>query len=116
MLSNKRMSAATDHMGVFASNGNGIATTGRIGGSLRSLSIASLVFGILGFVFFWWLPLGMVLSLAGLLLGFSDWTVAGRRSLDRRLSIVAILISVAALILNIVIAALGMQIWTFGGM
>lgn len=116
MLTNKGIPVRTDASRAFVNNGNGVAATGRIGGSLRGLSIASLVFGILGGVLFWWLPLGMVLSLAGLLLGFSDWSVAGRRSLDRRLSIVAILISVAALILNIVIAALGMQIWTFGGM
>jgi hypothetical protein len=84
-------------------------------GSLRGVSIGSLVFGVLGGVLFWWLPMGMVLSLAGLLLGFFDWTVARRHSLDRRLSAIAMLICAGALTLDIVIAALGMQTLTFGG-
>jgi hypothetical protein len=83
--------------------------------TVRGLSVSSLILGVLGGVFYWWLPLGMVLSLSGLLLGFFDWTMARRRSLDYRLSIVAILLSAAALALDIVIAVLGLQTVTFGG-
>jgi len=83
--------------------------------SLRGLSVTSLIFGVLGGVFFWWLPLGMVLSLTGLVLGFIDGTMARRRSLDFRLSILAIVLAGAALSLNIVIALLGLQSVTFGG-
>jgi hypothetical protein len=83
--------------------------------TLRGLSVGSLLFGALGAVFFWWLPLGMVMSLTGLVFGFIDWTMARRRSLDYRLSIVAILLAAAALALNIVIALLGLQTVTFGG-
>ena len=81
--------------------------------TLRGLSLSSLIFGVLGGGFYWWVPLGMVFGLTGLMLGFVDWTMARRRSLDYRLSIVAVLLSVAALTLDIVIAVLGLQTWTF---
>ncbi len=84
-------------------------------GSLRGLSVSSLAFGLIGGILYWWVPFGMVLSLAGLLLGFIDWTLARRRSLDFRLSIVAIVLSLATLSLDIVIAVLGLQTVTFGG-
>jgi hypothetical protein len=83
---------------------------------LRGLSITALVAGALGGLFCWWLPLGMVLSLTGLVFGFIDCTAARRRSLDYRLSIAAILLSVATLILNVVIAYLGLQLLTFGAL
>ena len=81
--------------------------------TLRGLSLSSLIFGVLGGGFYWWVPLGMVFGLTGLMLGFVDWTMARRRSLDYRLSIVAVLLSVAALTLDIVVAVLGLQTWTF---
>jgi hypothetical protein len=81
---------------------------------LRGLSIFSLVAGALGGLFCWWLPLGMVLSLTGLVFGFVDLTAARRRSLDYRLSIAAIVLSVATLILNAAIAYFGLQLLTFG--
>jgi hypothetical protein len=83
--------------------------------TVRGLSVTALVLGVLGGAFYWWLPMGMVLSLAGFMFGIVDWTAARRRSLDYRLSVVAILLSVATLALDIVIAYLGLQIWTFGG-
>jgi hypothetical protein len=83
--------------------------------SLRGISVSSLIFGVLGGVFYWWLPLGMVLSLTGLLLGFADWTMARRRSLDGRLSIVAMVLAAAALALDCAIAYQGLQTVTFGG-
>jgi hypothetical protein len=58
----------------------------------------------------------MVLSLTGLVFGFIDCTTARRRSLDYRLSIAAILLSAATLILNAVIAYLGLQLLTFGAL
>lgn len=81
--------------------------------TLRGLSVSSLIFGVLGGGFYWWVPLGMVFGLTGLMFGFVDWTMARRRSLDYRLSIVGVLLSVAALTLDIVIAVLGLQTWTF---
>ena len=82
--------------------------------SFRSLSVAALIFGALGGAFYWWVPLGMVLGLTGLVFGFVDCTVARRRSLDFRLSLIAMLLSIAVLILDTVIAVLGMQTITFG--
>ena len=82
--------------------------------TLRGLSLSSLIFAVLGGGFYWWVPLGMVFGLTGLMFGFVDWTMARRRSLDYRLSIVGVLLSVAALTLDIVIAVLGLQTWTFG--
>jgi hypothetical protein len=83
--------------------------------NLRGLSIASFVFGFLGGIFYWWVPMGMVMGLTGLLSGLVDWTMARRRSLDYRLSILAIVLAVAVLALDITIAALGWQKVTFGG-
>jgi hypothetical protein len=63
---------------------------GKISGSLRGLSVGSLIFGELGV--YWWVLLGMVFGLAGLMFGFVDWTTARRRSLDYRLSIMGVLL------------------------
>lgn len=82
--------------------------------NLRGLSIASVIFGVLGGALYWWVPLGMVFGLTGLILGFADWTNARRHSTDYRLSIVAILVAVAVLALDITIASFGLQSVTFG--
>jgi hypothetical protein len=89
--------------------------TGNAPGNLRALSVGSLIFAVLGAVFYWWVPLGMVLGLAGLVLAFTDTTMARRRSLDYRLSIVALLFSAAALCLDFAIMFLHLQTVTFGG-
>jgi hypothetical protein len=83
--------------------------------NLRYLSYTSLALGILGGVFYWWAPLGFVLSLSGLILGLVDWTRARKQSLSHRLSLFAMAISLATLILAIAIMALGLQTITFGG-
>jgi len=82
--------------------------------TLRGFVVVSLIFGVLGGGFYWWVPMGMVLSMAGLLFGLVDWTMARRRSLNARLSIAAIILSLATLALDIVIALNGLQTWTFG--
>jgi hypothetical protein len=81
---------------------------------LRPLSISALVAALLGFAFYWWVPMGMMWSLAGSVLGFADWTRARRRSLDYRLSVLAMLLGIAALVFDIVIAAYHLQTITFG--
>jgi hypothetical protein len=81
---------------------------------LRALSLGSIILGLLGGVFFWWVPLGLVMSLSGLMLGFVDCISARRRPLDYRLSIAGLLVCAAALALDIVIALLGLQTITFG--
>jgi len=82
---------------------------------LRSLSIGSIILGVVGGLFYWWVPFGMVVSTTGLMTGFVGWVRAQRRSLDCRLSIVGLLLSGATLALDIVIALLGLQMVTFGG-
>lgn len=62
--------------------------------------------------FFWWVPLGMVMSLSGLRV--IDCVSARRRSLDYGLSIAELLVCAAALALNIAIAVLALQIITVG--
>jgi Na+/H+ antiporter NhaD/arsenite permease-like protein len=82
--------------------------------NLRSLTVSSIVFGLLGGAFFWFAPLGIVLSMTGMLLGIADSTIARKHSVDLRLSIAGILISAVALTIDIVIVVLGLQLWTFG--
>jgi len=81
---------------------------------LRALSVGSIVLGLLGGAFYWWAPLGIILSLSGLMLGLIDGISARRRSLDFRLSIVGFLICAIALTLGLVIAFLGLQTVTLG--
>jgi hypothetical protein len=81
----------------------------------RGLSVASILFGLVGGLFYWWVPFGMVLSLAGLVLGIIDCVSARRRSLDYRLAIIGTLLSAATLALDIVIALRGLEIVIFGG-
>jgi hypothetical protein len=76
----------------------------------RSLGITSLIFGLLGGAFYWWTPLGMVLSLTGLLMGFVGWTMARKTTADVGLSVAGMLLSLAALILDCVIAGLGLEL------
>ena len=47
--------------------------TGKTSGTVRALSVSAIVFALLGGAFFWWVPMGMVLNLAGLMFGFVDW-------------------------------------------
>ena len=82
--------------------------------NLRYLSVTSIVLGILGGAFFWWAPLGFVLSMSGLILGYLDWTRARRQSLSQRLAIVAMIVSLAALCISIAIMATGVELVEFG--
>ncbi|HTK76620.1 MAG TPA: hypothetical protein VL371_15240 [Gemmataceae bacterium] len=82
----------------------------------RGLSYGSILLGILGGAFYWWVPMGIVLSLTALVLGFIDWVQSRRRSLDYRLGSVAILVGVVALTLDCVVYYLGRQTITFGGL
>jgi hypothetical protein len=81
--------------------------------SIRGLGITSLVFGFLGGAFYWWTPLGMDLSLTGLLLGFVGWTVARRTTTGFGLSVAGMLLSLAALVLDSVIAGYGLELVRF---
>jgi hypothetical protein len=79
-----------------------------------TLGVISSALGILGLIFYWWLPLGIVLSLSGLVLGLIGWFLTG--SLSGRLGwlITGIVVSAAALVLCIVAGELGLETLTFG--
>ncbi len=82
--------------------------------NVRWLSYGSILLAVLGGAFFWWVPMGMVMSLAGLMVGFVDWNTARRRSLYHRVAIIAIFLCAVALTLDCVVAYLGLQTVTFG--
>ena len=81
---------------------------------IRLLSVTALVTAVLGFVFFWWVPMGLIWGLASLVVGFADWTKARRRSLDNRLSIIAMSFALAALAFDLLMAAYQLQTITMG--
>jgi hypothetical protein len=76
----------------------------------RGIGITSLIFGFLGAAFYWWLPLGIVLSLTGLVMGFVGWTMARSKTVGFGLSLAGMLLSLAALIWDWVIADLGLEL------
>ncbi len=81
-----------------------------------SSGIASIVFGLVGLVFFWWFPFGAVLSLAGLVIGLFGWfTVSGRAS-PVGLMIAGTVISAAALALELWIYFQGWEAIKFTGL
>jgi len=90
--------------------------TAKASPALRGLGLVTIFLAILGGGFFWWVPLGIVISLFGLILGLVKWTMVRRHSLDTRLAIAGIFLNLAALCLDIVIALLGLQTITFGGL
>jgi hypothetical protein len=53
------------------------------------LGSISLIFGVLGGIFCWWTPMGMILSLTGILLGFAAWMMARKLTAGLRISVVA---------------------------
>jgi hypothetical protein len=81
--------------------------------SVRGLGIASIILGVIGAAFYWWTPMGMVISLCGLLTGFIGWTFARRRTPSFGLVIAGMSLCIAALTLNFVIAGLGLELIRF---
>jgi hypothetical protein len=85
-----------------------MATT-NVNVSPRSLGLASLVLGILGLVFYWWVPLGMVLAIAGLLFGFIGATLHPYRPLNIGLVVIGILVAIAAIAVDVEVAIHGLD-------
>jgi hypothetical protein len=77
------------------------------------LGVISLVLGILGFAFYWWTPLGIVLGLFGFVLGFVGWTLAPPQTNHRWLVIAAMLVCVAAVVFDVEIGLHGLEIIQF---
>jgi hypothetical protein len=81
---------------------------------IRPIAIGSVVLALLGGGFYWWTPLGIVLSITGLLMGFVAWLNTPPRSGMRRLAVAGTLLSVAALALDVAIALQGLELVQFG--
>jgi hypothetical protein len=73
------------------------------------LCVASIVFGILGLVFYFWRPLGVVLSLAGLVLGLIGSIRPGIRSRLHATSTIGFIVSAIALAIDVFVAVNGLQ-------
>ncbi|HEV3119834.1 MAG TPA: hypothetical protein VGY58_22430 [Gemmataceae bacterium] len=76
----------------------------------KALGIAAVVFGLLGFAFYWWVPLGMVLSLTGLMLAVIGWISGPHFASNAGWVFAGLLISAAALALDLFIAVQGLEI------
>ena len=74
---------------------------------------ASLAFGILGLLCYWYLPLGIILSLAGLVLGVVGWLLFSGRGGSLPVIALGILVSVVALVVDCVVAGLDLETFTF---
>lgn len=81
--------------------------------SVKGLGITSVCLGLLGGMFYWWTPLGMVMSLAGLLSGFIGLTYARRHTTGFGVLIAGVLLCALALILDFVIAGYGLELVKF---
>jgi hypothetical protein len=81
-----------------------------ISGRSRSLGIAAVVLGLLGFGFYWWAPLGMVLSLTGLVMAIIGWVSGPGVGGMRRLIVAGLVISAAALAVDVFVAVRGLEI------
>ena len=76
----------------------------------KTLGYAALVFGLLGFAFYWWVPLGMILSLTGLMLAIIGWVSGAHLRSSAVLVFAGLLISAAALTLDLFVAVHGLEI------
>jgi hypothetical protein len=78
-----------------------------------AVGVAALIFGIVGLAFFWWVPFGQVLALAGLVLGFIGWMMARRGTPDLGVTIAATILCAAILAFDLFIAFRGMELIQF---
>ena len=81
-----------------------------VAGRSRSLGIAAVVLGVLGFACYWWVPLGMVLSLTGLMLAIIGWVSSSRLGSSTGLVVAAFILCAAALALDVLVAVRGWEI------
>ena len=79
----------------------------------RNLSIIALFVGILGLVFCWWTPFGMVLALAGFVLGLASWILSPHRPAPISLAIISVVVSAFAVAVNLFIALGGYETMQF---
>lgn len=81
-----------------------------ISGRTRSLGLAAVILGVLGLACYWWVPLGMVLSLTGLMLAIIGWISSSRVGGSTSLILAALILCAAALALDVLVAVRGWEI------
>lgn len=82
----------------------------------RALAFTSFVLGIIGLALCWWLPLGMVVSLAGLVVGIIGLVRGPVHTTYRRLATLAALFCLAVLVFDLVLGASGWELVTFSAL
>jgi hypothetical protein len=70
----------------------------------QNLGILATGLGVAGAVFFWWAPVGIILSVAGLIVGLIAWVRVEREASNHLWVFAGILLSIAALVLDVIIA------------
>jgi hypothetical protein len=80
----------------------------------RVLGLVSVALGILGLVFYWWVPFGIMLALAGIMLGFSSWVLRPHQPRLIGLTLGGLLLSAVALGADLFIAMGGLELVKFG--
>ena len=75
------------------------------------LAITALVIAIVALVFCWIPFLGIVLALAGLILGIVAWAGAGSKNRPKGMGVAATVVSIVALLGAIAVTALVIWVW-----
>jgi hypothetical protein len=75
----------------------------------RGLGIVSLFAGGLGLVFYWWVPFGIVLGLAGLTFGCAGWIMAPHQPRVIGLALAGLFLSTVALLADVLVALGGTE-------
>jgi hypothetical protein len=88
----------------------GFMRTYNVTARTRGLGILTLILAFLGFVFYWWTPFGMIVSLAGLTLGVVGLVAASGRARNLGWLIAGTVLSAAAVALNLFIAISGLEL------
>jgi hypothetical protein len=78
----------------------------------QALGLISAFLGILGIAFYWYVPMGMVISLAGLVFGLVGWLVAPPR-VTKGFIVAGLILSVAGLVLDFIALGQGWETVTF---
>jgi hypothetical protein len=81
--------------------------------TLHSLGSVSLLLGVLGAIFFWTVPTGIVLCIIGFLAGFIGLTMGPQSKAVRSLLIAGVVVSLLALTLDSVAAGMGWETISF---
>jgi hypothetical protein len=90
----------------------GIMETTNVSVRPRVLGLISAVLGILGIAFWWYVPMGMVIGLTGLVLGLIGWFLTPRGA-SRGFVITGLVLSLAALVLDFIVLGQGLETYTF---